>query len=227
MKRRLAPVTAAVEHEHRLLGAGYRVIVGLDEAGRGAWAGPVAAGAVCLPLDRADLREVLAGVRDSKQMTVRQRTALVEVIKTTAVAWAVGSASAAEIDALGIAPATRLAMRRALDGLATQQPGFLPDYLLLDYIRWNETPLPYPVEHLKKGDQQSLTIAAASVLAKTWRDQVMRELALQPAYADYGFAAHKGYGTAEHLAALRRLGACEQHRATFAPIRHLDQATLW
>lgn len=214
MKR--ASKTASLQYEHQYWNSGYRLIMGLDEAGRGTWAGPVAAGAVCLPADRDDLPKVLLGVRDSKQMTPRQRANLVDTIKATAVTWGVGSASAAEIDAVGIVPATRLAMQRALDA-CTQRP----DVLLIDSLAWPEINLPQV--SIVRGDMLSLSIAAASILAKVWRDDHMRVLDGQ--YPHYGFASHKGYGTARHHAALKQYGVCTEHRRTFAPIRQLlDEA---
>lgn len=192
---------------------GYRKIFGFDEAGRGAWAGPVFAGAACLPLDREDLQDVLKGVRDSKQMTARQRGKMAEVIQQVALAWGVGSASSAEIDAYGIVPATHLAMKRAL-----QMAQLEPDFLLLDSLKWPE------MEHIPhvrqpKADTLSLTVAAASVLAKVSRDELMQ--ALDKQYPNYGFANHKGYGTAKHLAALQTYGPIDIHRTNFKPIRML------
>jgi ribonuclease HII len=222
LKTTKRPKTAGLDYETVYLHHGFRHIVGVDEAGRGAWAGPVAAGAVCLPITDSRLSDILVGVRDSKQLSARQRSRLVETIKATAIVWGVGSASSTEIDQVGIVEATRQAMRRALEMLLMQNPGFTPDYLLTDYIRWIEPPLACPYQPIKKGDQHSLTIAAASILAKTWRDEHMREL--ETAYSGYEFARHKGYGTAKHQAALRTHGATNIHRRTFAPIRDLDQA---
>ncbi len=206
------PRTAGLHYEQDLWARGYRVIVGLDEAGRGAWAGPVSAGAVCLPLDRVDLPQLLAGVYDSKQLSARARTKLVERIQTTALAWGVGRAEAHEIDAVGIVPATCLAMERAL---ALVQQHVTPDYLLIDSIRWTNRVLPHSA--LIRGDSLSLSIAAASILAKVTRDSWMVEYDAQ--YPDYGFAAHKGYGVAQHHAALREHGTTPLHRLTFAPMR--------
>ncbi len=207
------PQTASLQIEQTHWAEGRRYVVGLDEAGRGTWAGPVVAGAVCLPSDRHDLTQSLAGVRDSKQMTARQRTRLLESIQRVALSHATGFASSAEIDALGIVPATRLAMRRALEKLAVQ-----PDYLLLDSIKWDD-PQHIPFQSIIRGDSLSLSIAAASVLAKVWRDEHMYRL--DEIYPAYGFHQHKGYGTARHLAALRTHGPCPEHRMSFAPIRHL------
>ena len=195
--------------EQALWSAGITLIAGIDEAGRGAWAGPVSAGAVILPA-RADLAQLLAGVRDSKQMTPAQRARWSMQICVVALAWGVGFASAAEIDELGILPATRLAMQRAIDCLA-----LAPQHLLVDALRLPFIPLPQ--QALIKGDARVLSIAAASVLAKTARDALMVEQdAIHPGY---GLARHKGYGTALHLAALHLLGPSPIHRKSFAPIK--------
>jgi ribonuclease HII len=208
-------VTASLSVEQQHLAAGRRVIAGLDEAGRGTWAGPVAAAAVCLPLERDDLLTTLRGVRDSKQMTPLQRTRLADVIQATARAWSVGSASSAEVDKLGIVGATRLAMRRALDDLRVK-----PDFLLLDGFAWDDMPIPQ--QHLVKGDSLSLSIAAASVLAKVWRDAYMT--ALDATYPHYHFGAHKGYGTAAHQTALQAYGPTPEHRMNFKPLLKLNAA---
>jgi len=205
--------TASLMLEHTYRTQGYRCIVGFDEVGRGAWAGPVTAGAVCLPLERDDLMEVLLGVRDSKTMTRRQRARTAELIKQVAVAWGVGDATSQEIDELGIVPATRLAMKRALQAAQIE-----PDFLLLDSMPWPE------MQHVKsfstpKADTLSLTVAAASVLAKEWRDQHMREQ--DQRYPVYGFASHVGYGTAQHSAALKLYGPTPIHRFRFKPIYDL------
>jgi ribonuclease HII len=184
---------------------GLERVAGLDEAGRGALAGPVAVGAVILPPHPRLLR-TLRGVRDSKQMTSLARARRVETIRAVARAWSLGWASAEEIDSLGISAATRLAAERALDALP------LPPQALLTDFRLNpETDLPFV--SLVKGDQKSLTIACASVLAKTARDALMREL--DELFSGYGLAKHKGYGTAIHRAAIERLGHSPIHRKTF------------
>jgi len=164
------------------------------------------AGAVILPNDPG-IGLTLAGVRDSKLMTPSQRERWAIEIKTVALAWSVGQASAAEIDQIGILPANRLAMIRAIQGLALS-----PEYHLFDFIHWKDCP--YPGERLVKGESQSLSIAAASVLAKTTRDELMRGLDEQ--FEGYGFARHKGYGTARHRQAIQRLGLCEIHRKSFS-----------
>lgn len=209
--------TASLNLETELWAKGYRRIAGIDEVGRGAWAGPVAAGAVVLPPDRADLRTILEGVRDSKQLTAHSRRNLVERIKSTALGWGIGAATSAEIDTLGIVPATCLAMSRALDDLNAKFPDTNIDYLLLDSIRWRELESGnMPHRALVDGDRLSLSIAAASILAKVWRDDQMIEY--DKDYPEYGFALHKGYGVAVHRAALDEHGACDIHRMTFRPM---------
>jgi ribonuclease HII len=185
----------------------YNHIAGLDEAGRGALAGPVAVGAVILPREEALLSRTLAGVRDSKQMTPLERESLAPRIRETALAWCVGFASSEEIDSSGIVRATRLAAVRALDGLSLN-----PHYLLTDF-RLELPHLEVPQTALVKGDALCLSIAAASVLAKTARDQLMRELDSQ--YPEYGLGRHKGYGTLAHRLAMKRLGCSSIHRKSF------------
>jgi ribonuclease HII len=191
--------------EKNLWQNGVGTIAGIDEAGRGALAGPVAAAAVVLPADE-NISRVLAGVRDSKQMTLSQRSYWGGQIKKWAVTWGVGFASAEEIDQLGILPATRLAAVRALGELSAA-----PAHLILDYLFLSECMLPQT--SLIKGDQRSLSVAAASVLAKTTRDAFM--VALNAQVPGYGFDRHKGYGTAAHCAALQKLGFSSVNRRTF------------
>jgi ribonuclease HII len=209
------PAQPDLRFETALWGAGFVYPAGLDEAGRGAWAGPVSAGAVILPRD-PHLVERLHAVRDSKQMLPRQRDYWAKEIKAAACAWGVGFASSQEIDQLGIVPATRLSMQRALEGANLPS-----DYLLVDALRLIDNPLPQT--SLIKGDARSLSIAAASILAKTSRDAFMVEL--EETYPGYGFAHHKGYGTAVHSQALANLGPCPMHRVSFAPIQAL-QSTI-
>jgi len=197
--------TPPLRFEKELWALGIRYIGGIDEAGRGAWAGPVAAAVVVLPADSGVLRS-LTGVRDSKCMTPLQRERTAPIIKTESLAWGVGFSSAEEIDTMGILPATRQAAMRALEMLP-----MMPEYLLLDYIHWPG--LAHPHLALPKGESQSLSIAAASVLAKTARDSIMR--GMEDQYSGYGFAKHKGYGTAQHRAAIVRLGLCRIHRESF------------
>jgi len=189
--------------------AGYLWVAGLDEAGRGAWAGPVAAAAVILPPDDPALAEKLHGVCDSKLCTPHQRDALYERIAQHALAWSVAMVSAQQIDQIGIVAATRQAMYEALGQLHLS-----PTVLLIDYLRLPAIQLPQLA--LKKGDRICLSIAAASIMAKVTRD---RELArLDMLYPGYGLAVHKGYGTPTHRAALERLGPSPIHRRSFAPV---------
>ncbi len=192
--------------EQQLWASGIKFIGGIDEAGRGAWAGPVVAAVVLLPND-PQIRLTLSGVRDSKQMTPRQRERWALEIQSVSQAWSVGMASAAEIDALGILPATRTAVLRAIQSLA-----LMPEYLLMDYIHWPG--LQNPHRMMPKGESESLSVAAASVLAKTTRDRWM--VSLEAQYPGYGFARHKGYGTAFHQQAIRSQGLCEIHRKSYS-----------
>jgi ribonuclease HII len=183
--------------------AGY--LCGVDEAGRGPLAGPVVAAAVILPPGTS-----LSGLNDSKKLSPRQRERLAAEIRTTALAWAVAEASAAEIDEWNILRATLRAMARAVAALPVT-----PDEVRVD---GNQAPaLAVPVRTIIGGDALEPAIMAASILAKTHRDA--RLVALDARYPEYGFARHKGYGTAAHLAALARLGPCPEHRRSFAPVR--------
>jgi ribonuclease HII len=199
------PETPGLHLEQELWASGVKFIGGVDEAGRGALAGPVMAGVVILPNDSC-LGLTLCGVRDSKQMTPRQRGVWALKIKETALVWAVGSASAGEIDEVGILPATRLAVLRAIQSLA-----LMPEFLLMDYIHWPG--LQNPHRMMPKGERQSLSIACASVLAKTERDSVM--ITLDGQYPGYGLARHKGYGTEIHRVAISSQGYSPIHRCTF------------
>jgi ribonuclease HII len=206
--------TPTLELETQLWAEGYCFVAGLDEAGRGAWAGPVVAAAVVLPSNQPGLAQQLYGVRDSKVLAAARREDLLEVIVGSALSWAIGAVPPEEIDRLGIVPATRLAMTQALEALAPSV-----DYLLIDYL-----PLPgisLPQKYLPKGDARVLSIAAASILAKVHRDRMMA--GLDARYPGYGFAQHKGYGTARHRAALAALGPSPIHRLSFAPLRSLAQ----
>lgn len=195
--------------EHNLWGQGLRFVAGVDEAGRGALAGPVAAGAVVLPATNTQLFENLAGVRDSKMMTPVDREEWAQKIKKTATSWGVGFASCVEIDRIGIVPATCLAISRALEKLDVMVEHLLVDYLKLPDIDVSQTPL-------IKGDARSLSIASASILAKTERDALL--VKMDRDFPGYHFASNKGYGTAEHRQAIGVLGPCEQHRCSFAPV---------
>jgi ribonuclease HII len=201
-------IQPTLAREMELWKEGYRYVAGIDEAGRGALAGPVVAAAVVVPPGSA-LAGIWEQVQDSKQLTALRRTELATRIRSDSLAWGVGAATAHEIDQLGIAPATRLAMQRAISML---QP--MPLYLLIDWVRLPM--LSTPQESPAKADGFFVSVAAASILAKVHRDQLMNEYDLH--YPRYGFARHKGYGTARHLAALGRHGPCAEHRLTFAPL---------
>jgi ribonuclease HII len=203
--RSLLPAEPDLSFEISLWEAGIENIAGVDEAGRGALAGPVAAAALVLP-SRPEVVAFLAGVRDSKQMTPRQRESGAWRVRQVAAAWSIGFASAAEIDMLGILPATRQAAQRAIEALTIR-----PGHILLDCLFLSEVSIPQT--SLVKGDCRSLSIAAASVLAKTARDALMRAFDAQ--CPGYGFAAHKGYGTAAHRLTIDRLGPSWFHRKTF------------
>lgn len=193
--------------ETELWNSGLLYVAGLDEAGRGALAGPVAVGAVILPNDKTLLSSTLAGARDSKQLTPLKRDALAPRIKEIALAWAVGFSTAEEIDTQGIVRATRLAGIRAL-----HQFTVTPQYLLTDF-RLEFPQLDISQTALVKGDARCLSIACASILAKTERDALMLELASQ--YPGYGLEKHKGYGTQAHRSAMKRLGLSPIHRKSF------------
>jgi len=218
MVKKRKPKTAGLTLEWGKYPA-YKHIVGLDEAGRGAWAGAVVVGAVSLPLDWGEdkLHIELAGVRDSKEMTRLSRERLVEKIKNVALAWGVGMAESNEVDDIGINPATILALKRALTHLQAQYPNFKPDYLFTDGLMKGE--LGFPYDSIVKGDQKSLTIAAASVLAKTHRDAMM--VALDNEYPNYRFGQHKGYGTKLHLELIEELGILPVHRRYYRPIKKI------
>ena len=198
-------VSPDLTFEKRLWQSGLANIGGMDEAGRGALAGPVTVAVVVLKrVPRLSSR--LCGVRDSKQMTPRQRNCWAGIIREIARAWSLGWASAEEIDSLGISAGVRLAAERALDALP-----LVPDHLLTDFLLKPDNDI--PLTSLIKGDQRCLSIAAASVLAKTARDERMCELEGQ--YPGYGLSQHKGYGTVVHRNAIARLGHSPIHRKTF------------
>jgi ribonuclease HII len=185
---------------------GIYYVAGVDEAGRGALAGPVSAAVVILPADPV-LAEHLDGVDDSKRLTPAQREFWAARLKKVALAWEVGLASHAEIDLFGIVPAVHLAISRAVHRLRIR-----PEHMLIDYLGLPEIPIKQT--SLVKGDQRSLSIAAASILAKTARDTILCQMDLK--YPGYGFADHKGYSTPGHLAALHKLGLCPEHRLSYS-----------
>ena len=189
------------EIEDGLFGKGIRAVCGVDEAGRGPLAGPVCAAAVLLPPHLE-----LPGLNDSKKLTDKKRRELYPLIKEQAIAYGIGFASEEEIDEINILQATFLAMQRAIDQLEGKA-----EFALIDGNR--EKDFGIPVMTVVKGDSRSASIAAASVLAKVARDDVM--LAMAEEYPEYGFEIHKGYGTKAHYAALREYGASKIHRKTF------------
>lgn len=197
--------------EQAVLDADGGPVCGVDEAGRGPWAGPVSAAAVILNPD-----DIPAGLNDSKALTAARRETLEVEIKARTVAWSVGFASVEEIDQMNILHATGLAMRRAVEALAASPATALVD----GNYRFN---LPCEVRPVVGGDGLSLSIAAASILAKTARDRLMIEL--DAVYPGYGFAGHKGYNAPVHQKALQTFGPCPAHRRTWAPIRALLETT--
>jgi ribonuclease HII len=184
---------------------GYRAVAGIDEAGRGPLAGPVVAAAVILPEDFD-----LPGLNDSKQLSEKKRNQLYPLIHEQALAVGIGVSRAGEIDQVNILQATLLGMSRAVGRLS-----FPPDFLLVDGI----TPVPIGIEQktLKKGDSRSLSIAAASVVAKVVRDRIM--VAYDRLFPEYGFAGHKGYGSQQHRDAVAKYGPCLCHRRSFAGVK--------
>ncbi len=209
-----------LKHEQAAWSEGHLTLAGLDEAGRGPLAGPVVAAAVHIdrPLLEAEAGGRFDGLRDSKQVTPARRASFFsQLTSDPRVHIGVGRADVEEIDRLNILRATHLAMARALAALKTAV-----DLVLVDGL---PVPgLPYPSRAIVQGDAQSLLIAAASIVAKVTRDREMEELDRQ--YPRYGFAAHKGYGTAAHLAALRAWGPTPQHRRSFAPVAKLSPSPV-
>ena len=194
--------------EQALAKRGCRLIAGIDEVGRGPLAGPVMAGAVILPLNLET--PWLHLVYDSKQLSEKMREHLFPLIYEAAIAVGIGEISSEAIDEYGIARATKMAMKAAIAELDPP-----PDALLIDFVRLTEINLPQRC--IPKGDCKSISIACASIIAKVTRDRLMVEL--DKLHPGYGFAAHKGYATREHLESIRRLGACPIHRMCFSPFR--------
>ena len=201
-----------LSEEHALRAAGHPHIAGIDEAGRGAWAGPVCAAAVVLPLDQPDLPNLLTGVRDSKQLSSARREMLLPIILKVAEAVGIGWATPAKVDKIGILPATRQAMARAVAGLNGKA-----NALLIDHVRLPEIALPQRA--FPKADIRCLSVAAASIVAKVERDRLM--IALGKKFPGYGFARHKGYGTRQHREALAHLGPSSIHRMSWRPMQEL------
>lgn len=208
------------DHENALIARNYRRICGVDEAGRGPLAGPVVAGAALLPRDVAGdvagdfAHDFVGQLNDSKQLKAADRERLAAQIQRHA-QWGIGMCDAREIDELNIRVASWLAMRRAIEDLEARFGAV--DFVLADGLAVREIAWPWTYEALVKGDARSFSIAAASILAKVARDEMMREFDAQ--FPGYDFARHKGYPTRAHLAALGELGSCKIHRQTFAPVR--------
>ena len=190
------------EFEKAAVNSGFSCICGVDEAGRGPLAGPVCAAAVILPEGA-----VIEGLDDSKKLTEKKREGLYDIIKETAVAYSVAYGTLEEIETVNILEATYLAMNRAIEGLSVK-----PDFALID---GNRIPrgIKIPCETIVKGDSKSMSVAAASVLAKVTRDRLMLEY--DKKYPEYNFKKHKGYGTKEHTELIKQYGPCEIHRLSF------------
>jgi len=200
-----------LDEELKLSYQGYKLIAGIDEAGRGAIAGPVVAGAVILPKSVGSA-SWLTLVRDSKELSPLQRNRLFEMITKEAMAVGIGVVDSKTIDAVGILTATQIAMCHAVASLA-----YLPDFLLIDCVTLPQ--LAIKQNSIVKGDKLSISIACASIVAKVTRDRIMADF--DRSYPGYGLAEHKGYGTGQHLAQLRRLGPSPIHRRSFAPVKEL------
>ncbi len=190
-----------LSYEKNLTAQGYKYVCGVDEVGRGPLAGPVVCAAVIMPLDN-----IIEGVDDSKKLTAKKREMLSEKIKNSAVAYAICRVEPQTIDEINILQATRLCMKNAVESLK-----IIPDYVICD---GNMTlDITIPQKSIIKGDSLSYSIGAASIIAKVYRDRLMDEYALT--YPDYSFEKNKGYGTAEHIAAIKRAGICPVHRRSF------------
>lgn len=190
------------------------LVCGLDEVGRGPWAGPIVTCAMMFP---KELR--LGGLKDSKKLSEADRNEFYEFLDQNA-AYGIGVAQVGEVDSLGLLKANNLAFKRALEQLA--QKGHIPKFILVDGR--DRLDLPHPFQTIIKGDEKVKIIACASIIAKVVRDRMMNDLALE--YPEYGFENHKGYGTQEHQQALKKHGACAIHRQSFAPIHNLLQMTI-
>lgn len=194
-----------MKYENELAGQGFEYIVGIDEVGRGPLAGPVVAAAVILPKGFK-----LLGINDSKQLSEKKREEYYHYIVENAISVGIGLITAEEIDQLNIYEATKKAMLEAITNLSIR-----PDYCLIDAMKLN---IPYPQQSIIKGDALSVSIAAASIVAKVTRDNLMKKYSIT--YPEYKFEQHMGYGTKEHLLAIKKYGPCPIHRKTFAPIKN-------
>ena len=210
MKKRSIPLIPSFAEELNFKAQGYRLIAGIDEAGCGALAGPLAAAAVILPLDLNTSQ--LGQVRDSKLLRPDTRETLFDIINTVAISVGIGIVPHHFIDDKGLTKARRLAMKMAIDKLSP-----LPECLLIDYIKLPDVTLPQ--KGITNGDSLCFSIACASIMAKVTRDRLMGEL--DKTYPGYGLGRHKGYGTREHLACQRRMGPCPVHRRSYQPVRNV------
>ncbi|MDA0734095.1 MAG: ribonuclease HII [Chloroflexi bacterium] len=203
--------------ERQIQTRGYRLVAGIDEAGRGPLAGPVVAAAVVLPPGLAGDEPWLKSINDSKRLSPAQRERALELIHRNALAVGVGRCASGEIDTLGILPATIEAMMQAIESLSVR-----PEHLLFDYIPLKTCEFPF--QTVVKGDSISYSIAAASIVAKVTRDRWMQQA--EELYPGYGFVQHKGYPTASHISRLKELGPCSIHRRSFAPVRDCINAAV-
>jgi len=210
LKMQSVPQIPSFAEEKNFKAQGYRLIAGIDEAGCGALAGPLAAAAVILPLE-PDTSQ-LAQVRDSKLLKPNTREVLFDSINAVAISVGIGIVPHHFIDANGLTKARRLAMKLAIEELSP-----LPEYLLIDHIKLPDITLPQ--KGITNGDRLCFSIACASIMAKVTRDRLMKEL--DKTYPGYGLGKHKGYGTREHLDCLRRLGPCPVHRRSYRPVRNV------
>lgn len=199
------------DYEREITSRGYASVAGIDEVGRGTIAGPVVAAAIILPEDLEG--DAISLIRDSKQLSIKQRETAKEYLDEVAISTGIGAASHFEIDDIGIVGATRRAMARAVESLDTR-----PDHLLIDAIELPE--LSIDQTSIIKGDSKSRSVAAASIVAKVTRDRLMTDV-FDSKYPGYGFAEHKGYCTNVHVEALNRMGPCLIHRMTFQPVRSM------
>lgn len=203
----------SLKQERKLWQQGYKLIAGVDEAGRGAWAGPIVAAAVALPRNYKT-KPWHKLVNDSKKLSAKTRQNVFS-LATQEVAWAVGLVTNQEIDKIGIAEANKQAVKRAVNNLPVK-----PEFILLDYIaRFGDKVLGKPARAIIKGDANVFSIALASIIAKVTRDNLM--VAYAKKYSGYGFAAHKGYGTRAHWLALQKLGPCPSHRLSYRPLKRV------
>ena len=202
------PQLPNLDHENELKSRGYELVAGIDEVGRGALAGPVVAGAVILP--HAASLTWFELVRDSKELDHSKRETLFDFITKEAVAVGIGTVPPQVIDSINILKATKLAMMQAVEKLPRQ-----PSFLIIDRVTLSQCPIPQ--KGITRGDKLCISIACASVIAKVARDRMMEKF--DKTYPGYGFAKHKGYGTVEHIACLRKLGPSPIHRLYFAPVR--------